>query len=828
MRPCAWFLVLGLCALRVDAAVIRVDARNVSGIEDGLSWVTAYATLQAAVDVALPGDELWVVAGGYGETRSALDGALTLSEGVVLYGGFAGGETARDERDAVTNVTVIDGAASRLGEPARHVLLAANETRLDGFTIRGGRANAGGAAGNYGGGLLVAGVSMTVVDCVFEGNEGVLGGAAAHVGGGTVLFERAVFRNNGASSYGGAIYDEGETRYQDCTFRENYAFMGGGLALYEGAIALADCVFEQNRALSRDGGALWVNFGGIAECDRTRFTGNLAETDGGAVANWSGTVRLRNAIFRDNRTTRAGGAVFTLALVELDHCTVWKNTAKSDSAAVVSNGGSIVAVNSDFWGNAPASVLNLSVQPADVVFSNVEGGYPGEGNIDVAPGYRDPDNGDFRPRPDSPLIDMGTDVEGVDTDYRGLPRPSGAGFDIGAAEFFDWDGDWMEDDWEVDFGLDPSDPSDGAGDLDDDGLDNAREFALDTDPADAEDPVREFFVAMDGDDANPGTEDAPFLTIGRAVAVARSFGNTRTIHVGAGLYQESVVLPGGLMLAGAGSNETEIQHYDAADARHVVIEMGERSTLQDCRVSFPPLQAALGVLVSMQAVGAQLQHVVIDGGDSLLSVGVSVRGEGETPGAIRDARIRRVQVGIQTLDSAVVVAQCAFEGIRGDAVLVNLPDRKQGGSARVPVLGRANDPGTGRNVFGSVVGYFVVNLTDVTVQAESNNWGLSFREDIQAKMYGPVDFQPFNVSKETALFYCGVVSPAEAGALSAQDSGSRARPPFRPGDGLVLAAVVFGLSAADFYRRRRIVVHSQMAFVDVAPGCGRGPHVDKS
>ncbi|HNT88927.1 MAG TPA: choice-of-anchor Q domain-containing protein, partial [Candidatus Hydrogenedentes bacterium] len=529
------------------------------------------------------------------------------------------------------------------------------------------------------------------------------------------------------------------------------------------------------------------------EMNRVFFTGNLAQTDGGAVANWSGVVRLQNAIFRDNRATRAGGAVFTLHQVELYHCTVWKNAAQTDSAAVVSNGGNILAVNSDFWGNAPASVLNLGVQPANVSYSNVEAGYPGEGNLDVRPGYRDPDNGDFRPLPDSPLIDQGTDVDGVDTDFRGFPRPVGPTFDIGAAEFFDVDGDGMEDDWEEFFGFDPADPADGETDLDGDGLTNAQEFALDTDPTDPEDPQREFFVAKDGSDENPGNADAPFLTIAKATATARAFGNTRAIHVSPGLYEEAVVLPPGVALAGGGADQTEIRHYDASDPRHVVVEMDDGATLRECRVSFPPLQVALGILVSMQSVTARVERVTIDGNDSLFSIGVSVRGDGAAPGSIFDSRIRRVHTGVQTLESALRIERTTFEGIRGDAVLVNLPNRKQAAPARVPVLGRRGVSGAGDNRFRGVVGHFVVNLTNVTVPAENNDWGLYTYEAIAAKMFGPVDFMPFRLDKGMSLLGCGAIPlPVGEGRVRVLSA-----------DAFVFAGVLLALLAAS--TRRRLV-----------------------
>lgn len=759
MRVQAWTIVGVLISSPAWSAVLYVDQSNVSGTEDGLTWQTAFATVQPAVDLAEPGDEVWIAAGSYGELRNAVDGALTLREGVSLYGGFAGNEGTLDERDPLAHVTIIDGSVSLLNGTAHHVIVAAQGTLLDGLTIRGGKATAGGFTGNYGGAVLIVGVDVTIRQCLFEANQGTLGGVIGHVNGGTLVISDSEFRNNSATSFGGAIYDEGGSSYSRCTFRANNALMGGAVALSVGTLSMEECVFEDNRALLRDGGAFWINFEGIAELDVIRFTGNIAETDGGAVANWSGTVAMRNALFFNNRATRAGGAVFTLAPISLTHCTVWGNSAKEDSAAVVSNGGSITAVNSDFGQNTPASILNLSVLPADVTFSNIEGGYPGEGNLDVDSKYRDSEAGDFRLLPASPLIDAGTEVEGVTVDFRGFPRPAGLGFDIGIAEFYDSDGDLMEDDWEEEFGLDPSDPSDGAADADADGLSNAREFELNTDPANPADPAREFYVEKTGDDANPGTSESPFLTIGRAISAARSFGNALAVHVGAGVFEEQVEVPDGVLLRGAGASETEIRHFDLLDERHVVVELGEGSRVEQCRISLPPLQSGFGALASVQGVSGVIEGVTLDGGDSLFSIGVSVQGADSSNALISNCRIRRVQVGIQTADSVVNIRGNTFEGIRGDAILVNLPDTKQGAAPRVPILGREGVAGTGGNVFGSVVGYFVVNLTTTAVPAEDNDWGLVDRAAIAEKMFGPVDFRPYAGEKERQFLGCGPAAP---------------------------------------------------------------------
>ena len=49
--------------------------------------------------MAASNDEVWIAAGTY------IENAI-LSNGIAMYGGFAGTESARDERDWVSNATV--------------------------------------------------------------------------------------------------------------------------------------------------------------------------------------------------------------------------------------------------------------------------------------------------------------------------------------------------------------------------------------------------------------------------------------------------------------------------------------------------------------------------------------------------------------------------------------------------------------------------------------------------------------------------------------------------------------------------------------------------
>ena len=121
------------------------------------SWANA-CTLQTALTSAVSGDEIWVAAGTYkpttGTDRSA---TFQLKNGVAIYGGFAGTETARDQRNPVANLTILSGDIDNNDSQtpiitdlttvtgnttnSYHVVTGATGATLDGFTITAGNAN---------------------------------------------------------------------------------------------------------------------------------------------------------------------------------------------------------------------------------------------------------------------------------------------------------------------------------------------------------------------------------------------------------------------------------------------------------------------------------------------------------------------------------------------------------------------------------------------------------------------------------------------------------------------------------------------------------------
>ena len=138
--------------------ILRVTTTGASTGTCGASWASP-CSLQHALAIAVSGDELWVKQGTYkpttGTDRSV---SFILKSGVALYGGFAGTETLRKQRNWSTNITTLSGDIGTLGhdsDNSYHVVATSNVNYLailDGFTITGGYAN-GGFLNNNGGGI---------------------------------------------------------------------------------------------------------------------------------------------------------------------------------------------------------------------------------------------------------------------------------------------------------------------------------------------------------------------------------------------------------------------------------------------------------------------------------------------------------------------------------------------------------------------------------------------------------------------------------------------------------------------------------------------------
>ncbi len=268
--------------------VVYVNQASIATNANGASWSNAYSSFRTGINHASTlttgtGDycDVWAAAGTY-----TAGNAHTLPSRVIVYGGFAGGETAVHQRNISANVTVLDGLGT-----ADSVISGANitESGLNGLVVRNG------AGSGYGGGVWLQGQDLTLANCLFEDNyAGNHGGGVYITTDSTVTISRCVFRNNTAD--------------------DNAA----GLAVrYGAAVVVADSLFYDNVA-SGDGGAFWVEGSPEATLSLTLINCTVADNVGangiGAVRNDGGSLTAVNSILWNNGPSAisANGGTITI------------------------------------------------------------------------------------------------------------------------------------------------------------------------------------------------------------------------------------------------------------------------------------------------------------------------------------------------------------------------------------------------------------------------------------------------------------------------------------------------------------------------------------
>jgi len=469
--------VASICATAaLQAQVVYVDDDALPG-GDGSSWATAYNDLQDALAATSTG-EIWVAAGFYtpgppGDEASSFH----MKNNVAIYGGFAGTETARDQRDWNANVTTLSGDVGRddiygSGEwniqtgNSEHVVVAdgLNSTAiLDGFTVE-----AGHSAHNNGAGIYIPSGTPIVRHCIFDHNlAGFTGGGGAFVADGHATFEGCTFRGNWCHLMeGGAIYiwTGGFVTATDCNFVNNTSTgsgreaAGGAISSWGDGMTIERCTFTGNvaRGFWPDndnggyGGAVHCLFGTLTVID-SLFDQNWSNA-GGAIWTWTNT-EIINSIFRRNQAPEyprsigdwggEGGAIgahsFQSRTITITNSTIVNNTAKKGGGITVGNNMSGVVSNTILWGNTDraGNVGPSQIRGTGASYSCIQNMLEGEQGedppdpadfpncIDLDPLFISPTTGDFHIGAGSPCIDAADNdalPAWVATDFDGDPR----------------------------------------------------------------------------------------------------------------------------------------------------------------------------------------------------------------------------------------------------------------------------------------------------------------------------------------------------------------------------------------------------------------------
>lgn len=344
---------------------------------------------------------------------------------------------------------------------------------------------------DVGGGISLVGVhalSLITRSAFVSNYGGDAAGAIECAYGASMVLERSDFYWNSAQK-GGAIrlgWTSTVTPLVDyCRFQSNEADHGGAILLRVAEIVIDHSFFVENYGLYA-GGALRFEAAGGDVC-RSTFRRNVTRYEGGAAdIRGASTPAFANCSFEGNFSGYAGGAVLTTeeSMTDFMNCMFTENCALYGGGAVLSglnaltticnatmmdnesyvaggalyNEGTTEVMNSILWENTKSEIAGSG--STRVMHSDVQGGYPGPGNIDVDPRCVDPLGNDLQLTAESPCIDsaqnscvppdrMDLDGDGdvkepTPVDFHGNPRqvavhPAVPGahpcVDMGAVEF---------------------------------------------------------------------------------------------------------------------------------------------------------------------------------------------------------------------------------------------------------------------------------------------------------------------------------------------------------------------------------------------------------
>ena len=428
-----------LCAAATATGnVIYVDDSAI-GANDGTSWTDAYNYLQDALadaNTASKPVEIRAAQGiytpdqGAGFTQGDRNAVFQLINDVTVLGGFAGfGAMEPDTRYIEAYKTILSGDLAgddadveNPNELSGHPTKAENSSCvvggygtdqtavLDGVTITAGNTGMRNWDGNptllnctftnsmYG--ISNINSSQTLTNCTFRGH----GSFTIQQNGGSLILINCLFSGNNGGINSGS---RAELTLHNCTFADNVISLGTITCQLVENLRIYNCVFRNNVSSFLTAGVdAIVSDEGEFIAENCTFAGNV-----GMSINSRGRTVISNCLFAGNKgKSWIGGINSDSQDTTIRNCTFSGNSDGLLGSALALGDGGWVS-NCIFWGNDQPAI-GRTVGNLFMRYCDVQGGWSGEGNIDVdpcfvSPGYWDQNN----------TLDDTTDDFWVDGDY---------------------------------------------------------------------------------------------------------------------------------------------------------------------------------------------------------------------------------------------------------------------------------------------------------------------------------------------------------------------------------------------------------------------------
>ena len=248
---------------------------------------------------------------------------------------------------------------------------------------------------------------------------------------------------NGYKHPGAGIFcSDSDPIIKNCKITGNKAVwlngIGGGCFFSNSFAEIINCQITYNSAIGTSpysgngwGGGIGIEANSNIVIANSKIMKNYASYFSGGIGVHTSSISVVNSIIANNSSQCAGGLSFQDSSSTITNSTIKENSAECSGGGFYCIRSDVIVTNTIMWGDTEGEIDGWGGS-ITVTYSDVQGGWAGEGNIDADPLFADADG---RLSLGSPCIDAGDNsAVTVTTDLDGNPRIVGTAVDMGAFE----------------------------------------------------------------------------------------------------------------------------------------------------------------------------------------------------------------------------------------------------------------------------------------------------------------------------------------------------------------------------------------------------------